>query len=459
MLKKILCAVLSVMLVLSVGIIGASAEGGNYVIVSPYKDVEWEGDKAWGAYKGTLHTHTTYSDASESLSVMIKEYYNQDYDFVANADHGVTGVDWDKAPMFPPLYLYQPIIGCKYEHLTTEEYTAIQNGTYPLYDGVTIRNKKMVPVLGANEFNFISLTKNHVNGYFLPENVGTGFPGCEDMWGYDQALSFIEKNNGLSHINHPGDWLDSNSNPEVVNDPEMIKLFGDLILKYDSCLGTEVFNERNGTTGYDRVLWDNLLMYTLPYGKNVIGFSNTDAHDKENVDTSFSVFMMKENNVDNIRKTMENGNFFMVTRKLRENVIKDNNIGPDKEIDVSNKGLPYPMFTKVSVDGHKITVAAKDADKVQFIANGKSIYSCAIGSEPVTLDLDTVDGAEDFLYVRAELFGEGGMTITQALTIDSGKELLKYEAKTGVEGLLEDILTVLSSLRIGVIVQEIIRAI
>ena len=453
MLKKILCAVMSIMLVLSVGVIGASAEGGNYVIVSPYEDVVWSGDNAWGAYKGTLHTHTTYSDADESLSVMVKEYYNQDYDFVANADHGVTGVDWDKAPSFPALYLYQPIIGCKYEHLTTEEYEAMQNGTYPLYDG-TIRNKKIVPVLGANELNFISLTKNHVNGYFLPENVGTGFPGCENMWGYDQALSFIEENGGLSHINHPGDWLDSNSNPEVVNDPEMIKLFGDLILKYDSCLGTEVFNERNGTTGYDRILWDNLLMYTLPYGKNVIGFSNTDAHHKGTVDSSFSIFMMEENNVENIKETMQNGNFFMVTRILRGN----DKIGPEKDFDVANNGLPYPMFTKVSVDGHKITVSAKDADTVQFIANGKVIKKCAIGADDVTLDLDTIEGAEDFLYVRAELLGAGGMTITQALTIDNGAEPLEFVEKTGVEAIIEEILTILSSLRIGVIFQEIIRA-
>ncbi len=449
---------MSVMLILSVGVIGASAEGGDYVIVSPYKDVVWEGDDAWGAYKGTLHSHTTYSDASESLSSMIKEYYNQDYDFVANADHGVTGVDWDKAPSFPALYLYQPIIGCKYEHLTTEEYTAIQNGTYPLYDG-TVRNKKMVPVLGANEFNFISLTKNHVNGYFLPENVGTGFPGCENMWGFDQALSYIEKNGGLSHINHPGDWLDSNSNHQVVNDPEMIKLFGDLILKYDSCLGTEVFNERNGTTGYDRVLWDNLLMYTLPYGKNVIGFSNTDAHTHSTVDSSFSIFMMEDNNVDNIRKTMENGNFFMVTRKLRANDVND--IGPDKEIDViDRKDLPYPMFTKVAVDGHKITVAAKDADELQFIANGKVIAKYKdIGENAITLDLDTIKGAEDFLYVRAEILGEGGMTITQALTINNGAENIDFVEKTGIEALWEEILTILSSLRIGVLVQEIIRAI
>ena len=448
---------MSVMLVLSVGIIGASAEDGDYVIVSPYEDVIWEGDDAWGAYKGTLHSHTTYSDASESLSVMIKEYYNQDYDFVANADHGVTGVDWDEAPAFPALYLYQPIIGCKYEHLTTEEYEAIQNGTYPLYDG-TVRNKKMVPVVGANELNFIALSKNHVNGYFLDgaAAVGMGFQSFENMAGYEDAVAFADANGGLSHINHPGDWLDSNSNPQVVNDPEMVKQFGDIILKYDSCLGTEVFNERNGTTGYDRILWDNLLMYTLPYGKNVIGFSNTDAHTKSTVNSSFSVFMMEENNVKNIKETMQNGNFFMVTRKLRENVVND--IGPDKEFDVIDEiGMAYPMFTKVSVDGHKITVAAKDADKLQFIANGKVIAKYDIGSEEITLDLDTIEGAEDFLYVRAELLGDGGMTLTQALTIDDGSEPLTNCCKSALEVLWEEILTVLSSLRVIVIVQEIIR--
>lgn len=459
MLKKILCAVMSVMLVLSVGMIGASAEGGDYVIVSPYKDVIWEGDNAWGAYKGTLHTHTTYSDASESLTVMIEEYYNQDYDFVANADHGVTGVDWDEAPTFPPLYLYQPIIGCKFEHFTTEEYTAIQNGTYPLYDG-TARNKKMVPVLGANELNFIALSKNHVNGYFLDGAVGMGFQSFEGIAGYEDAVAFADAKGGLSHINHPGDWLNSNANPEVVNDPEMIKKFGDIILKYDSCLGTEVFNEKNGTTGYDRILWDNLLMYTLPYGKNVIGFSNTDAHTKSMVNSSFSVFMMKENNVENIKETMQNGNFFMVTRNLRKNIVEGSNIGPDEAFDVIDEiGMAYPMFTKVAVDGHKITVAAKDADKLQFIANGKVIAKYDIGEDAVTLDLDTIDGAEDFLYVRAELLGEGGMTLTQALTIDNGTEPLEFVEKTGIEALWEDILNILESLRVVVIVQEIIRAI
>ncbi len=420
--KKLLSVLLSALMVMSLIVFGTSAAGNDYTIVNPYDDVVWTGDNAWGAYKGTLHSHTTYSDAQETLPAMVKEYYNQDYDFLANADHGITGVDWDKEPDTQVLYTYQWVIGNPYEHLSTEEYEAIKNGTYPLYDG-TARGKKFVPVLGANEFNNLSLTKNHVNGYFLSGTTGSGFAGAENEAGYEDAIKFIDENGGLSHINHPGDWIDSNDNPDAVNDPANIKFFGDLILKYDSLLGTEVFNEHNGTTGYDRILWDNLLMYCLPYGKNVIGFSNTDAHEFNKVDSSFSIFMMKENNVENIKATMQDGNFFMVTRELRAN----NVIGPYEEIKAMNSGLPYPMFTNINVDNHQITVNATDSHTIKWIANGKIIMESEIGANAVTLDLDSIEGAEDFQYVRAELYGEGGLCISQAFVLDDGSEKLTFE--------------------------------
>lgn len=447
--KKMMSLLLSAVMLMQFAVIGFAAES-DYTIVSPYEDVVWEGENAWGAYKGTLHSHTTYSDADDTLPVMVKEYYNQDYDFLAISDHGITGVDWDKDPDKQLLYTYQPIIDNPFEHLTTEEYEQFQNGTYPLYDG-TVRNKKIVPVLGANELNYISLTKNHVNGYFLPADKGNGFPGAENEKGYEQAVRYIDENGGLSHINHPGDWLETNANPDAVNDPENIEFFGNLILKYDSCLGTEVFNERNGTTGYDRILWDNLLMYCLPYGKNVIGFSNTDAHRTGTVDSSFSVFMMEENTVENIKETMQSGAFFMITRKLRPN----DTIGPEEEIDVMNEGLPYPMFTSLTVDGHKITATAKDATEIRWIANGEIISKSAINGA-VTLDLDTIDGAEDFQYVRAEIYGEGGLCISQALVIDNGSEPLEYVEETSF---IQNILWTIRGTKAWTIVSELIRLI
>ncbi len=449
--KKILSILLSAILIMQLGSVClASAATADYKIVSPYEDVVWSGENAWGAYKGSLHSHTTYSDADDTLPVMVNEAYDQGYDFLAISDHGITGVDWDKDPEKQILYTYQLIIDNPFEHLTTEEYEAIKNGTHKN------RGKKMVPVLGANEFNNLSLSKNHVNGYFLDPDAGNGFPGMENEYGYEQAIKYIEENDGLSHINHPGDWLGSNQNADVVNDPENVKFFGDLILKYKSCLGTEIFNEHNGTTGYDRILWDNLLMYCLPYGKNVIGFSNTDAHTTSKVDSSYSIFMMKENNIENIKATMQSGAFFCITRELRAN----NTIGPETEINVMNTDLPIPMFTSLTVDGHKINASVKECNKIQWIADGKIIkeYVVTDGNTAFdyTLDLDTIDGAADYSYVRVELFGEGGLCASQAFVIDDGSEPLKFEAE---ENLLQDLLWFLKGTKMYTIAAELVKAI
>ncbi len=450
--KKLFSVILSMLMIMQMGIMCVTASAANdYTIVSPYEDVIWDGENAWGAYKGSLHSHTTYSDADDTLPVMVKEAYKQDYDFLAISDHGITGVEWDRAPATQILYTYQLLIDNPYEHLTTEEYEAIKNGTYES------RGKIMVPVLGANEFNNLSLTKNHVNGFFLAPDKGNGFAGMENEIGFEQALEYIDENGGLSHINHPGDWLKSNDNPDIVNDPESVKFFGDLILKYDSCLGTEVFNERNGTTGYDRILWDNLLMYCLPYGKNVIGYSNTDAHHTGTVDSSYSIFMMEENNIENIKKTMQNGAFFGITRKLRPN----STIGPKAEIDVMNTELPIPMFTSLTVDGHKINASVVETNRIQWIADGKIIkeYDVADGKNAdfdFTLDLDTIDGAEKFTYVRVELFGDGGLCVSQAFPIDDGSAPDKFVEEE--VSFLDEIVNFFKGTKIYAIIGEIMAA-
>ncbi len=447
--KKLLSLILCIILCLQLGSMCFAAEANtDYTIVNPYKDVIWSGDNAWGAYKGSLHSHSTYSDADETLSVMVKEAYRQNYDFLAVSDHGITGTDWDKAPFMHPLYTYQPIIGNPFEHLTTEEYEAIKNGTYEN------RGKKMVPVLGANEFNNLSLSKNHVNGHFLDSWEGNGFPGAENERGFEQAIRYIHEHGGLSYINHPGDWLETNANPDAVNDIENISFFGNLILKYDSCLGIEILNEKNGPTGYDRILWDNLLMYCLPYGRNIIGFSNSDAHNTKTVDSSFSVFMMEENNAENIKATMQNGAFFGITRNLRAN----DKIGPYEPIDAMNSGLPYPMFTDISVKEHSVTVSASDSKTLQWIANGKVIATADVSDgKPVTLNLDEIEGAEDFLYIRAELFGDGGLCCSQAFVIDRGDEPLEYNEAYTIASFFEDIVYFFKSSKFWAIIVEVSR--
>ena len=448
--KKLTAILLCLMLIFSLTNVATSAQS-DYTIISPYSEVIWEGDDAWGAYKGTLHSHSTYSDADVDLATMVKAYYNQGYDFLANTDHGITGLEWNRKQPTLLLYAYQKLSGNTVARLTDEEFKAITTGTYPLYDG-TIRGTKMTCVTGGNELNNLTLTKCHVNAFYLPEEKGNGYGGTEN--GFEQAVAFTQKNGGLSIINHPGDWLESNKDISTVYDEENIKLFGDILLEYDSCLGMEVFNEKNSVTPYDRILWDNLLMYTLPYGKNVIGFSNTDAHVIENIDSSFSIFMMEENTDENIKATMQNGASFLVTRSIKHG---NDIIGPEKAFDVRNENIPYPVFTKVAVDGHKITVTADNAHTIQFIANGKVIYKTAIGTDDITIDLDTIEGAEDFQYVRAEVFGDGGLCLTQALIIDDGSEKLTYNSETTLSSLAKDFIFMLRSTRLWTIIIELYR--
>ena len=78
--KRVLSLALSFIMIFSVCIIGAgAAEAADYKIVSPYADVIWSGDNAWGAYRGNLHSHTTYSDADIDLAAITREHPNIRY--------------------------------------------------------------------------------------------------------------------------------------------------------------------------------------------------------------------------------------------------------------------------------------------------------------------------------------------------------------------------------------------
>ncbi len=449
--KKIISIILAVMFLFSAMAITTSA-GSGYTIVSPYKDVIWNGNGKWNAYKGNLHTHSTVSDAEMNFNEMIIEHYNRGYDFLAMTDHGVTGKKWTEEPTHIPLYLYQFFIGKKPVPLTSEEYEAITSGTYKV-NGEP-RGYGMTCVTNGNELNALTLTKCHVNGMFLPDNAGNNYLGFEND--HEGAVKLTENAGGLSFINHPGDWLHSNRDISAVSDRKNVKYFSDIILKYNSCLGMEVFNERNTVTPYDRILWDNVLTECLPYGKNVIGFSNNDAHFQSHLDSSFSVFMMESNTVENIKKTMQSGAFFCVTRILRNN----DKIGPKNGFDVRDSDITYPQFTELTVDGHKVTVKAKNFRTLQWIANGNIIASKEISQSDnettYILDLDAVKGNEDFLYIRCELFGDGGCTLSQALTIDDGSEPMKYVPDTSMKAKLEKILYKITSLRIIVAVKLLI---
>ena len=446
--KKTISILLCAVCVCASLVFPSAAAASDYRIESPYAEVIWDGDGAWGAYKGNLHTHSTFSDAEMDLNEMILDHYDQGFDFLAMTDHGVTGTPWNEAPARLPLYWYQLLAGRKQTPLTDEQFAAVQDGSYPV-DGQA-RGKGMVCVTGGNELNALTMTKCHVNGMFLPPHAGDNYLGYEND--HEGAVRLADKAGGISFINHPGDWLNSNRDMSVVSDPKNVHYYSDILLKYDSCIGMEVLNERNHVTAFDRILWDNVLQECLPYGKRVIGFSNNDAHFHSHVDSSYSVFMMEENTVENIRKTMENGAFFCVTRELGAG---NDLIGPAKGFDVRYSEDPVPAFHELSVDGHKVTVRANNCTDIQWIANGEVIAHKAVeqSAEETTyvLDLDAVEGAKDFLYIRCELFGTGGLTLSQALIIDNGTEPQTYVADTSAAAKRATLWHKITSLRLFVL--------
>ncbi len=426
---KVLSLIMALSMIFGVMQISVSAVAIDYKITNPYESVMHLLGNDDNHYKTNLHTHSTYSDATIPLTEMVKEHYNQDFDILGIADHGVIGRDWDQKPTIIPLYQYNPLIGNKQEHFTTEEFEAIVAGTYT--DGTSrTKTNGLQCFTGAIEGNMLVLQKNHVNGYFMNDNRTEGVLG--DEGDFDTMIQMIDEAGGISHINHPGDWLGS-ANGELVydedgnvmltpNGDEMtvgyqiatdsgnVQFFAKPLRKYKSCLGIEVYNAFDRPTSGDRVLWDELLKVIIPEGRNVWGFANNDAHTNEDVDTCFMDFILPEYSQANMRTAMENGTFFAVSRYER-----GERIGTTKE---------YPTVTGIEVneENDTITITSKNTDSIKWIADGVVIQTDTISIDGVcqsTIKLQNY--TEDIsCYVRAELAGEGGKTLTQAFVCDAG---------------------------------------
>ena len=470
---KVLSLVTVVSMLFALMQIGVSAAAvTNYKITNPYESVTHLLGNEENHYKTNLHTHSTYSDATIPLTEMVKEHYNQDFDILAMADHGVIGVPWNEEPTLIPLYQYNPLIGNKQEHFTDEEFEAILAGTYS--DGSTTRTVKngLQCVTGAIEGNMLVIQKNHVNGYFMNDNRTEGYLG--DEGDFDTIIRMIDEAGGISHINHPGDWLgsaagelvyDADGNVmytpngeemtvgyQIATDPGNVQFFANFFRQYDSCLGIEVYNAFDRPTRTDRVLWDGLLKTIIPEGRNVWGFANNDAHTNEDVDTCFMDFVLPEFSQANVRTAMENGTFFAVSR-----YDWGDRIGTTME---------YPTVTGIVVDDENdtITITAKNTNAIKWVADGVYIQEDTVSSNGVCVSTIKLQDytADISCYVRAELNGEGGRTLTQAFVCDDGnmEDLVNREDKINLPALdfitvFREILKTIYNMFVGVVVPEI----
>ncbi|MBP9989451.1 MAG: hypothetical protein KBT46_08130 [Ruminococcus sp.] len=450
LLKKSLSIFLSGCICAGITIPALAKDVTDYKISNPYEDVAELLSDSSAHYKTNLHTHSTVSDATVDYADMIKGYYENGFDILGFADHGIIGKYWNENPAQLPLYLYQYVAGRKVTKLTDEEYKAITGGTYnfPEESG-RIKGRGLQCVPTGIELNMVTMTKSHVNGYFC--DFGQGDIGFEN--GHEYAVKNVDKAGGISVINHPGDWLGSAKHPEKARDIKNVRYFGDIFNKYKSCLGMEILNRVDSVTSSDRILWDSVLQYVIPRGERTVwGFGNSDAHKLTDIDTSYMDFILPEYSLDNVKKTMENGSFFTVGRRARKEM-------PD---DFVGEG-PLPRVTGIVVDEENdiITVTAENTDKIQWIANGKTI-SETIGNGKIISTIKLREHSQDITcYVRFQLIGAGGICFSQPFTCDDGNmaRFIIEDDRTESQKFFEELLHILSSMRIYVVFQELYRKI
>lgn len=446
----VICVVAMLAGVLST--VGYAADADrDYTIVNPYADVDW----SWNQYKSDLHTHTTASDGSDSLKDMLEINYKYGFDVYAVSDHGLNSYSWTEQQVIPALKVFvdmrkpnTEMVSLKPEGGLTFEgdrYDVItENGGDYYYqtfaDGS--EGQKMLRVPFAIENNPSSLNNAHVNSWFV--DYGNGLLGGTSD--YETPIKAVDELGGLSVINHPGEYTNARDEDCTADAYDYsdaiykyyIDKFTNLLRTYPSCMGIDMNSKGDSRTRFDRKLWDILLMNLAPEGRNVLGIATSDAHSVEAAYTGYTMMLMPENTVENLKTAMSTGAFFAASKKLGNNeelkeicnYLLEN--GDEEAVAIAEEVLARqvddynakyeapldveaPYINEVAVDeaADTITLDVEDDLCIRWIANGNTI---AYGD---SIDLDDY-AANIGSYVRAEIFGKGGIVYTQAF-------LLEYE--------------------------------
>ena len=389
--KKLLSIVLAAAMLFAAVVPVFASDDVSYEITDPYASVDWD---SWHHYKAQLHSHTLYSDGEMSIADVVEAYYARDYDILAVTDHGVVNTGWNKAHKTIPIIGYNKIIKPgQVVPMSDERYEQITTGADR--DG-----RPMLDVEQGIEMNAMNVRKNHVNGFFC--GWGQGWLGAEED--YETAIAKTEEAGGVSFINHPADYLYVNHDLSRASDQSQLKIFTDSLLAHPSCLGVEAFNCRDTVDRYGRVVWDNLLMYCIPRGRNVWAFSNDDSHYESQIGLTAEIMLMPELSNAALRTAMENGSFFACSILAREEM------GDEFE---GSGNFAFVSSVDVDDDNDVITVSAENYDTIEWIADGEII---ATGE---SLDL-RAHSDEIGSYVRFQIKNEGGLLLSQPFVCDDG---------------------------------------
>lgn len=462
--KKFTALLLAFTLIFAM-VVPSFAKGKELVITNPYDGIDFA---VINQYKTALHTHTNATDGDPTLYESVQRHYETGFDIVATTDHGTVNYSWETENPNKLIHGVMSLIGKsegklkylgksgKFENgasynLVTEngdDYLVLSDGT------------KILRVPYGIEQNAISVNA-HVNSWFTDFNQ-------DKITTYEDAIKGVDKAGGVSVINHPGEYSKARYEihaKDAYNTKEfaywyLVNKWAKLLDKYDSCIGVDVNSKGDDRTKYDRVLWDELLTRFSANGKNVFGICSSDAHQLDKIDTGFIYALMPELSSTYLRKSLENGWFFGashsigsyeelmdinsalvkyygesdLTKSIKETTdamakkiadIENGNEKPDANIGITYKCLDsegfcnaasQPMITNIAVDGTKITISTSDALIIRWISDGKLIATQK--ADDTAFNLADYTGSIGN-YIRAEVFGAGGIIYTQAFLINA----------------------------------------
>ncbi len=433
----------------------------DYTIKNPYADVNWE---KTNQYKADLHSHTTSSDGNGTLKEMIESHYDYDFDILAVTDHGINSISWTEEHVNPVLSTFIKLFknrGGRIEVLNKNGGFTAKGDKYGLVtrdgadyyyqisanDGTAGHEMMRVPF--GIENNPVSINNAHVNSWFVPYGEDV-LGGTSD---YITPISNIDKLGGLSVINHPGEYSGAR---DVVYSKDaysynsikfryIIDKFAGLLTQYNSCIGIDVNSKGDDRTRFDRKLWDILLQRVVPTGRNVFGLATSDAHSVDVTYSGYTEICMEKCTVENLKNSLSKGQFFACSKYIGNydeiteigNLLVKQNKSPESkalgqtlqslskegEVNLANGdkcpkykapfSVEAPVIKGVKVDdvNDTITITAdENAYLIRWIADGRTIAT----GDTICLD----DYSRDIgSYVRAEVFGEGGVVYVQPFTL------------------------------------------
>ena len=418
-----LLGLLLVMVIEPTGGIEPVSSSSDFTISNPYESVDWE---EFGQYRAALHIHTTISDGLATVAETVLDHYNKGFDIIAITDHS----NWAGGhPAFSGDWATGP------DSLTESQRDAIHAGTF----GRTAYSNFEFPgdfgpgfYRSPEQGGMIAIPFS--NEQSRTEHILTFWADFTDASDAteESTLQTTDDLGGIAILAHPGRYTTGvDGNPASSDNPLRISRYIELFDRFESVLGFEIFNRNDHETRADRVLWDNVLMELMPYGRPIWGFANDDSHSMNQAGFNWNVLLLPELNPDYAKEAMQEGVFYMVARVNR-------GIGhADPEVNSTLPGgasMPNggnadtvfmlhqnaPSIINIEVEEDTITITAVDYTEVTWVADGVIIHT---GNYlDVVVHWDNINNN----YVRAQIIGLHGVAMTQPFGIlPEGEEFLE----------------------------------